>query len=50
MVYKYGIETRTQLLKKLKNKAVRIVCFKSKLEPAKPLYRDSQNKRSIKSY
>ena len=25
---------------KLQNKAIRVMCFKSKLEPAKPLYRD----------
>ena len=45
---RYGLQiwvkTRTQLLKKLKSfkKTVRIMCFKSKLEPAKPLYRDSK--------
>ena len=25
---------------KLQNKAIRIICFKLKLEPTKPLYRD----------
>ena len=27
-------------IEKLQNKAIRIMCFKSKLEPTKPLYRD----------
>ena len=27
-------------IEKLQNKAVRVMCFKSKLEPVKPLYRD----------
>ena len=43
MIFKYGVKARTQLLKKFKklqNKAVRIMCFKSKLESDKPLYRD----------
>ena len=33
---------------KLQNKAIRIICFKLKLEPTKPLYRfkNSQNKIS----
>ena len=27
-------------IEKLQNKAIRIMCFESKLEPTKPLYRD----------
>ena len=42
MVFKYGVKKRTTLkeIEKLQNKAARIMCFKSKLEPAKPLYRN----------
>ena len=41
MLFKCGVKTRIQLLKKSRNfKATSIMCFKSKLEPSKPLYGD----------
>ena len=32
--------TTIKEIEKLQSKAIRIMCFKSKLEPTKPLYRD----------
>ena len=44
---RYGLQvwgqsknTTFKEIEKLQNKAVRIMCFKSKLEPAKPIYKD----------
>ena len=44
---RYGLQvwgqsknTTFKEIEKLQNKAVRVMCFKSKLEPVKPLYRD----------
>ena len=49
-IMRYGLQVWGQIkntsfkeIEKLQIKAVRIMCFKSKLEPAKPLYRDFKN-------
>ena len=46
-IMRYGLQvwdqnksTTFKEIENLQNKAIRIMCFKSKLEPAKPLYRD----------
>ena len=39
-VWDQNKNTTFKEIEKLQNKAIRIMCFKSKLEPTKPLYRD----------
>ena len=41
-VWDQNKNTTFKEIEKLQNKAIRIMCFKSKLEPTKPLYRDSK--------
>ena len=39
-VWSQNRNTTLKEIEKLQNKAIRVMCFKSKLEPTKPLYRE----------
>ena len=39
-VWSQNRNTTLKEIEKLQNKAMRVMCFKSKLEPTKPLYRE----------